>query len=74
MTTNGNATQEKGLEGDLRLYFIAFVMVMGLSALVGRLWWLQVAHGERWTRRMSSRSEVTVRIPCLLYTSPSPRD
>jgi len=55
--------QKNGPDAEIRLYFVAFVMVAGLSVIVGRLWWLQVAHGERWTRKMSSRSEVTVRIP-----------
>jgi penicillin-binding protein 2 len=48
---------------ELRLYFLAFVMVLALSVLVGRLWWLEVAHGEVWAKKMASRSEVTVRIP-----------
>ncbi len=54
---------QSGPNPELRLYFMAVVMVMGLSILVGRLWWLEVAHGERWAKRMASRSEVTVRIP-----------
>ena len=52
-----------GPNPELRLYFMAVLMVMGLSVLVGRLWWLEVAHGDRWAKRMASRSEVTVRIP-----------
>jgi len=63
MNSAANHRKSKGPDGELRIYFIVFVMVSGLSVLVGRLWWLQVAHGERWTRKMSSRSEVTVRIP-----------
>lgn len=52
-----------GPNAELRLYFMAFLMVAFLSVLVGRLWWLEVAHGERWARKIASRSEVTVRIP-----------
>ena len=53
----------KGPNAELRLYFTAFVMVAGLSVLVGRLWWLEVAHGDRWARKIAARSEATVRIP-----------
>lgn len=55
--------RSSGPNAELRVYFMAFIMVSGLSVLVGRLWWLEVAHGERWAKRMASRSEVTVRIP-----------
>ncbi len=64
MSDSGNTRRApKGANPELRLYFMAFVIVAGLSVLVGRLWWLEVAHGERWARRIASRSEVTVRIP-----------
>lgn len=52
-----------GPNAEMRLYFLAFAVVLGLSVLVGRLWWLEVAHGELWAKKMASRSEVTVRIP-----------
>ncbi len=61
--TENTRRSSKGPNPELRLYFMAFVMVAGLSVLVGRLWWLEVAHGERWARKIASRSEVTVRIP-----------
>ncbi|MHA3773330.1 penicillin-binding protein 2 [Verrucomicrobiota bacterium sgz303538] len=48
---------------ELRIYFLAFVMVLGLGALVAKLWWEQVARGKDWTKKIASRSEVTVRIP-----------
>jgi penicillin-binding protein 2 len=48
---------------ELRIYFLAFVMLAGLGALVAKLWWEQVARGKEWTRKIASRSEVTVRIP-----------
>ncbi len=48
---------------ELRIYFLAFVMILGLGALVGKLWWEQVARGKHWTRKIANRSEVTVRIP-----------
>src|SRR5688500_11756200 len=48
---------------ELRIYFLAFVMLLGLGVLVGKLWWEQVARGKHWTRKIAGRSEVTVRIP-----------
>lgn len=38
-------------------------MLGGLGVLTGKLWWEQVARGKHWTRKIASRSEVTVRIP-----------
>ena len=40
-------------------------MLVGLSALVTRLWWVQVARGYEWTARIQSSSEATVRIPSI---------
>ncbi|RYD77811.1 MAG: hypothetical protein EOP84_15075, partial [Verrucomicrobiaceae bacterium] len=48
---------------ELRIYFLGFVMLLGLGALSGKLWWEQVARGKHWTRKIAGRSEVTVRIP-----------
>src|SRR5829696_7079920 len=48
---------------DLRIYFLGFLMLIGLGALVAKLWWEQVARGTVWTKKIASRSEVTVRIP-----------
>ena len=47
----------------LRIQFLALCMLAGLSALVLRLWWVQVARGYEWTARVQSSSEATVRIP-----------
>ena len=33
---------------ELRLIFLGFLMMCGLGALVTKLWWEQVAHGEAW--------------------------
>ena len=38
-------------------------MLLGLGALVAKLWWEQVARGAEWTREIRGSSEVTVRIP-----------
>ncbi|MEY5027021.1 MAG: Stage sporulation protein, partial [Verrucomicrobiota bacterium] len=57
--------KDAGPNAELRLYFLALVMLAGMAVLVGRLWWIQVAHGDRYARRIASRSEVTVRIPAV---------
>lgn len=57
--------RRKGPNPELRLYFTAFVMMTGMAVLLARLWWMQVAHGERWAKRIANRSEVTVRIPAV---------
>ncbi len=38
-------------------------MLVGLAALLGRLWLVQVAHGPEWTAKIRGSSEATVRIP-----------
>lgn len=38
-------------------------MLVGMGVLITKLWWEQVARGAIWTRKIASRSEVTVRIP-----------
>src|SRR5213082_2674104 len=51
------------LNPRLRIQFLALVMLLGLSALGLRLWWVQVARGAEWTARIRGSSEATVRIP-----------
>src|SRR6476620_6790160 len=46
-----------------RLQFLALLFLAGLGALLGRLWYVQVAHGQEWTNKIRGSSEVTVRIP-----------
>ena len=40
-------------------------MLLGLGALLARLWWVQVARGKEWTARIQSSSAATVRIPSI---------
>jgi penicillin-binding protein 2 len=47
----------------LRLQALGLLMLLGLAALVLKLWWVQVAHGAEWTARVRGSSEVTVRVP-----------
>ncbi len=46
-----------------RLQLLAVLFLLGLGALVGRLWLVQVAHGQEWTNKIRGSSEATVRIP-----------
>jgi penicillin-binding protein 2 len=46
-----------------RLQFLALLMLAGLAALLGKLWYVQVAHGPEWTKQIRGSSEATVRIP-----------
>src|SRR6476659_4425833 len=46
-----------------RLQFLALLILAGLAALLGRLWYVQVAHGKDWTDKIRGSSEATVRIP-----------
>ena len=49
----------------LRIQFLGLCMLLGLSSLLMRLWWVQVARGKEWTARIQSSSEATVRIPSI---------
>src|SRR4051812_5289553 len=46
-----------------RLQALALLFLLGLGALLGRLWLVQVAHGPEWTAKIRGSSEATVRIP-----------
>src|ERR1700704_3002105 len=46
-----------------RLQFLGLLFLAGLTALLGRLWFVQVAHGPEWTAKIRGSSEATVRIP-----------
>jgi penicillin-binding protein 2 len=53
----------RGIRVEWRILFIAFVMTCGFAALIGKLWWEQVARGPFWSKKIAGRSQVTVRIP-----------
>jgi penicillin-binding protein 2 len=46
-----------------RLQFLALLILVGMAALLGKLWLVQVAHGPEWTAKIRGSSEATVRIP-----------
>ncbi len=48
---------------ELRVWFVALLMLCGLGALVAKLWYEQVLRGPAWTAKLAGRSELTVRIP-----------
>ncbi len=47
----------------LRIEVIGLLMLLGMGALVAKLWWIQVAHGKEWTAQIRGSSQATVRIP-----------
>lgn len=53
----------RGPSTEMRVWFIAIVMLGGLAALLAKLWYEQVLRGPKWTAKLRGRGEVTVRIP-----------
>src|SRR5436309_1891276 len=51
------------LSPRLRIQFLGLLMLLGVTALGLRLWWIQVAHGAEWTAQIRGSSQATVRIP-----------
>src|SRR5438034_3211759 len=47
----------------IRIQFLGLLMLLGITALGLRLWWIQVAHGAEWTAQIRGSSQATVRIP-----------
>src|SRR5207248_9169493 len=47
----------------MRIQFLALLMLLCMSTLGLRLWWIQVAHGAEWTAQLRTSSQATVRIP-----------
>ena len=48
-----------------RILFLGLIMLLALSGLVFRLWYVQIARGADYTARIGSRSQVSVRIPAV---------
>ncbi len=53
------------LNHRLRIQILGLLMLLGMGAVVGKLWLVQVAHGPEWTAKIRGSSEVTVRIPSI---------
>ena len=41
----------------------AWVFLLGMAALLGKLWLVQVAHGPEWTARIRNSSEASTGAP-----------
>src|SRR5438270_1581185 len=54
---------QRRLSPRLRIQFVGLLMLLGMTALGLRLWWIQVAHGAEWTAQIRGSSQATVRIP-----------
>ncbi len=48
---------------ETRIQIIGLIFLLGLSAIIGKLWLVQVARGDFYTQKIRGQSEVTVRIP-----------
>ena len=48
-----------------RIFFIGALMLLAISALVFRLWYIQIARGSEYTAKLRQGSQVTVRIPAV---------
>jgi penicillin-binding protein 2 len=55
--------RRRGPRIELRIYIVGFAVLCVLGGIVLRLWWLQVARGADYAKRIAQRSVVTVRIP-----------
>ncbi|MDQ6765454.1 MAG: penicillin-binding protein 2 [Verrucomicrobiota bacterium] len=51
------------LSPRIRIEIVGVFMLLGLGAVMFKLWLVQVAHGPEWTAKIRGSSEVTVRIP-----------
>jgi len=48
-----------------RILTLGIIVLVLLSALVARLWWVQISRGSYYTSRIKDRSQVTVRLPAV---------
>jgi len=48
---------------DFRLFLLGLFMLLCLTGIVARLWYVQIIEHEKYARRVGSHSERTVRIP-----------
>src|SRR4051812_42777015 len=53
------------LNHRMRIQIVGLLMLLGMGAVLGKLWLVQVAHGPEWTAKIRGSSEVTVRIPSI---------
>src|SRR5438105_8459352 len=48
---------------DLRVWILGFLFLCAMGGIVAKLWWVQVARGEEYAKKIAGRSQVRVRIP-----------
>ena len=49
----------------LRIFTVGIIMLIGVSILALRLWYVQIARGAEYTARIGNRTKVTVRVPAV---------
>ncbi|MEO6053871.1 MAG: penicillin-binding protein 2 [Chthoniobacterales bacterium] len=49
----------------LKVYIFAGIILMGLSGLLFKLWYVQIAHGSDYIVKSNGKSQVTVRLPAV---------
>ncbi|MFA7232914.1 MAG: penicillin-binding protein 2 [Terrimicrobiaceae bacterium] len=55
----------KRTRSTVRILVLGLIMLLALSGLVFRLWYVQIARGAEYTARIGNRSQVSVRIPAV---------
>lgn len=48
-----------------RIFFLALLIIGGMTAITFRLWNIQITHGSDYSARINSNSKVTVRLPAV---------
>lgn len=55
----------KRTRSTARILILGLIIMLSLSGLVFRLWYVQIARGAEYTARIGNRSQVSVRIPAV---------
>ena len=50
---------------EIRIQIIGLVFLLGISAIIAKLWWVQVVQGDFYRQKIRGSGEVTVRIPSI---------
>ncbi len=48
---------------EIRIQIVGLLFLLGISALIGRLWWVQIVQNDYYKQKIRGSGEVTVRIP-----------
>ena len=48
---------------EIRIQIVGFLFLLGISAIIAKLWWVQIVQGNYYTQKIRGSGEVTVRIP-----------